>query len=213
MRNTSLLLGVTFALFTLAGCGAASETTGSGGSGGSATSTSSVGTSTGSIGTGGSSSTGVGGGSVCGGFAGTACAATEFCDYPASTCGAADEQGTCKPRPQACDKNLAPACACDGTIYGNSCEAEAAGVDVNDNGTCKAPMGKFACGSSFCEVGVTYCRRTTSDVGGEPSSFQCVSLPPLCGNPASCACLAKEVCGSMCEATSAGGFIVTCPGG
>jgi hypothetical protein len=212
MQNLSLLLGTTFilSLSTLVGCGGSVETSGGAGGG---TTTSST---TGSVGTGGgasTSSTGVGGGSLCGGFAGATCAATEYCDYPANTCGAADEQGTCKPRPEACDKNLSPACACDGTVHGNSCDAMSAGFDVNDNGGCKAPMGTFPCGSSFCELGVNYCRRTTSDIGGEPSSYVCASLPPLCGNPASCACLAKEVCGSMCQATSEGGFVVTCPGG
>lgn len=213
MQNLSLLLGTTFilSLSTLVGCGSSVETS-SGAGGGSTTSST-----TGSAGTGGasstSSSTGVGGGALCGGFAGMECAANEYCDHPNNTCGAADEAGICRPRPQACDTVYSPACACDGKVYGNACEAQIAGVDVNDSGGCVAPMGKFGCGSSFCEIGVNYCRRTTSDVGGEPSSFVCVSLPPLCGNPASCACLAKESCGSMCAATNDGGFIVTCPGG
>jgi hypothetical protein len=84
---------------------------------------------------------------------------------------------------------------------------------VNDNGGCKAPMGKFSCGSFFCEVGVSYCRRNLSDIGGEPSSYECASLPPACGNPASCACLAKVLCGSSCADSGDGGFVVTCGGG
>jgi hypothetical protein len=214
MKNLSLLLGTTLvlSLSSLVGCGSSVETSGGAGGG----STSSTSTSTGSVGTGGASSTSstsVGGGAACGGFTGTVCAASEYCDYPRNTCGAGDEQGQCKPIPQACDKIYSPACACDGKVYGNSCEASAAGFDVNDNGGCVPPMGRFACGSSFCEIGVSYCRRTTSDVGDEPNAYLCASLPPVCGNPASCACLAKEICGSMCEASSDGGLVVTCPGG
>ena len=64
-----------------------------------------------------------GGGAVCGGFAGTPCAADEWCDFATNDCGGSDNTGTCRTRPIACDDNLDPVCGCDGQTYGNACEA------------------------------------------------------------------------------------------
>ncbi|MEO5728968.1 MAG: hypothetical protein ABI134_25390 [Byssovorax sp.] len=221
MRNLSLLISAALVLSTLAGCGSNVETQPCGvaecstGTGGSATTSTS---STGSNGTGGASttsSTGVGGGTMCGGFKGAQCAPEEYCDYATNSCGIADDLGTCRPRSGAagCPDLYSPTCACDGMVYGNPCEAGNAGFDVNENGGCKAPMGKFTCGSSFCELGTTYCRRSISDIGGEPSSYECAPLPPACGNKASCACLANVPCGSSCGDSGDGGIVVTCAGG
>lgn len=151
---------------------------------------------------------------MCGGFGNIPCAATEFCDFPDDTCGAADGSGICKPRATTCPEIYSPTCGCDGKIYGNPCEVNGAGFDINDNGGCQPPAGMFSCGSSFCDAKTSYCQRDTSDVGGEPSSYQCKDLPAACGGKASCACLGAVVCGSMCAVTNDGqGFVVTCPGG
>jgi Cys-rich repeat protein len=77
----------------------------------------------------------------CGGFAGFACAADEWCDYPddAPSCGAADHIGTCRPRPEACPEIYGPVCGCDGSSYPNECYANAAGVDVWASGLCAPP--------------------------------------------------------------------------
>lgn len=150
---------------------------------------------------------------MCGGFTGAQCAPDEYCDYATDSCGVADEIGTCRLLPGPCPDLYSPTCACDGMVYGNPCSAAGAGFDVNSNGGCKAPMGQFSCGSSFCEVGGSYCRRNISDIGGEPSSYECVAVPPACGNKASCACLANVACGSSCSDSGDGGFVVTCSGG
>ncbi len=76
------------------------------------------------------------GGVACGGRAGPTCGGAEFCDFAGPGCDFADAQGTCRPRPMACDAVFDPACGCDGRTYGNGCEAQAAGVDVDHEGPC-----------------------------------------------------------------------------
>jgi hypothetical protein len=74
---------------------------------------------------------------VCGGLVGAQCPDGHWCDYPAgSACGAADQQGTCHPRPEVCTKIYKPVCGCDGRTYGNACEAHGRGVDVSRDGEC-----------------------------------------------------------------------------
>ena len=51
-------------------------------------------------------------------------------------CGAADQIGVCKPRPEACITLFDPVCGCDAMTYSNSCVANAAGVDVSTSGAC-----------------------------------------------------------------------------
>jgi hypothetical protein len=153
------------------------------------------------------SSSSTGGGSVCGGFSAHVCADDEYCDYPGNSCGIADEQGTCMPRPKACPFNIEGACSCGG-VFDNACAANAAGYDIAY--TCKSPGGKFNCGSRFCSTASEYCQRAMSDVFGIPDSYTCLPRPSGC---ALCSCLSNVPCGSMCAATSDGGLVVTCPGG
>ena len=177
-------------------------TGGMGGAGGAASSASASG------------SSGTGSGTVCGGKLGKACLPDEYCDFPADACSLADETGACTLRPVACPDLYAPTCACDGKVYSSPCDAAGAGVDINLNGTCTPPTGKFACGAGFCDVGVSYCEQDTSDVAGVPTTHGCKPLPPSCGLPASCACLASVACGSMCAPSKDGaGLVVICPGG
>jgi hypothetical protein len=158
---------------------------------------------------------GGGSGAECGGFAGQTCPADEYCDYPDNDCGATDGAGVCKKRPGGCPETeiYSPTCGCDGKIHGNECDANAAGVDVNDLGSCPAPQGMFACGHTFCDVGQTYCEVQTSDVGGIPNNYACKLLPKSCGSAPSCACLAGELCGKNCKQIAPGALEAVCPGG
>jgi hypothetical protein len=74
---------------------------------------------------------------ICGGFAGSVCAAGYFCDFePTALCGAADASGLCQPRPQACTADCPGACGCDGRFYCNACLAHVAGTDDTGDRSC-----------------------------------------------------------------------------
>ncbi|MEZ4329455.1 MAG: Kazal-type serine protease inhibitor domain-containing protein [Polyangiales bacterium] len=77
-------------------------------------------------------------GADCGGIAGLGCNAGLFCNYPPDAmCGAADQLGVCTVPPQACPDIWAPVCGCNGQIYGNDCEAAAAGMSVGPTSNCR----------------------------------------------------------------------------
>ncbi|HHI88662.1 MAG TPA: serine protease, partial [Hellea balneolensis] len=83
-------------------------------------------------------STPVPGGKMCGGLAGLRCGAGEYCHYrPEAQCGAADQTGVCRPRPQICTREYVPVCGCDGRTYGNACTANGNGTSVLHAGPCQ----------------------------------------------------------------------------
>lgn len=150
-------------------------------------------------------------GSVCGGFAHTACGATEYCDYADNGCGIGNQSGTCKARPTECPLDTAfvamPTCACDGKVYGSDCDAFRNGVDVNAHGTCSLDAGRFACGYQQCLLATQYCKRERLPAAAD--LFTCVGIPTCTGAP-SCACLAAQPCGSSCSGDSRVGLTLTC---
>jgi Kazal-type serine protease inhibitor domain len=77
-------------------------------------------------------------GGICAGLAGFQCKAGLFCDFaPSAQCGAADQTGTCRRKPEICAMIYAPVCGCDDKTYGNDCQRRAAGVGKVKNGPCK----------------------------------------------------------------------------
>jgi hypothetical protein len=189
------------------GAGAGQTTTAQGGSGGE-----------GAAGQGGSGAGagGQGGGEVCGGFSGATCPDTQFCDYPLDSCGAADETGICTTRPNNCDTSLDPICACDGMIYGNTCNAHGAGQDVSLRGGCTIDPGMFACGPRICNAASEYCRNEASAGPNLPDAYSCQPLPSPCNmmSVANCTCMkpTADDCGGGCTQDGmTGGITISCP--
>ena len=99
------------------------------------------------------------GGKSCGGKAGIACAADEWCDLP-NGCGNPDDLGVCKPKPQGCYADCPGVCGCDGKTYCNACVANAQGVDTSNNNSCSPGDGGqgTGCSNDFeCQAGLKCC--------------------------------------------------------
>jgi hypothetical protein len=154
-------------------------------------------------------------GKTCGGFSGEQCPSDQFCDFGRNSCGATDETGICVMRPLGCPDLFDPVCGCDGQIHGNSCDANAAGVDLDAFGSCPLEPGAFRCGFRQCQIFSEYCQHAGSDIGGEPDGFACNVLPPCASQTATCTCLqdANEPCADTCAGDGMTGLTVTCLGG
>lgn len=75
-------------------------------------------------------------GEMCGGIAGFKCEQSLYCAFESTTCGRWDQSGTCAQKPTSCTAPSAPVCGCDGTTYGNECEAQRAGVSLASRSAC-----------------------------------------------------------------------------
>jgi hypothetical protein len=81
-------------------------------------------------------------GASCGGIAGKQCGAGLYCNFrdgtalAPSSCGQADQTGTCSTVPQECPQNSNPVCGCDGKTYDNACKSHTKGVTVAKPGKC-----------------------------------------------------------------------------
>ena len=75
-------------------------------------------------------------GEQCGGFAIQQCAPGLFCDYPDESCATADGSGVCRVAPDVCSRRYDPVCSCEGELFSNECEANAAGSDVGNPESC-----------------------------------------------------------------------------
>jgi hypothetical protein len=147
---------------------------------------------------------------VCGGFVGAPCTdSTTYCEWADLSCGGGDQQGMCLAKPQTCPTDYAPVCGCDRKVYGNSCAAAMAGVDLNAGEGCTAPQGYFDCGTIFCHVGSEYCQKTYGGAFDSPPTFTCKPIPAACNSSPTCDCFAGEECVMQCTMDQ-GNYTLTC---
>ncbi len=103
---------------------------------------------------------------LCGGITGIPCDdPAEFCKFPPGLCDAADIMGVCTPIPMGCPDVWAPVCGCDGVIYGNECEADAVGIQIDYPGACRcepSPDGLSCSGSCMSVIPEISCVATTA---------------------------------------------------
>ncbi|UJR85064.1 hypothetical protein [Sandaracinus amylolyticus] len=132
-----------------------------------------------------SSSNDAASGLACGTRGGASCDDGEVCIFPPGECGAADGGGECVARPGVCPDVRAPVCGCDGTTYGNECEAHAAGASIARTGEC---------GATSCDRRDVRCRAV------EPTcpEGQVASVVAQCWGPCvaidECSCTEADAC-------------------
>lgn len=139
------------------------------------------------------------------------CPFGSYCDAPDDSCGTGLYHGTCKPKPASCDAAPPKACGCDGITYANPCEAAKAGADLDGENDCPSPIQTFACGGLWCAKSSQVCRKTTNFSDPIPDSYECVDIPPGCGNGCNCklceVCPPNGPCGSCGEDPNGGTYL------
>jgi hypothetical protein len=75
------------------------------------------------------------------------------------------------------------------------------------------PAPCFACGpDERCVQYSEYCHVTHPDIGGQPDTFECSSMPAACTADPSCACLGSEIAFDACSG-DAGQLVIETSGG
>lgn len=153
-------------------------------------------------------------GEACGGLQGLPCAEGQYCNFVDGSCGAADQTGECAAIADACPEIFAPVCGCDGTTYGNECEAARASVSVEHEGSCDGTCGGIA---GFTCPANQYCLFEDGICGDGDQSGLCADLPEACDTDLNPVCGCDGVTYSNECTANAAGFSIrslgACPGG
>jgi hypothetical protein len=114
---------------------------------------------------------------ACDGATGVTCTGGQFCKHPDGACGA-DVQGVCTDRPLTCEPIDSPVCACGGIGFPNVCYANAVGLNLENTGTCGAPVACDGATGVTCS-GTQFCKHPDGACGTDVQGV-CTDRPLTC---------------------------------
>lgn len=128
-------------------------------------------------------------GEVCGTIAGLVCPDGQVCEVEPGQCNVSDVAGRCVPAADGCPEVYAPVCGCDGSTYGNSCEALMAGVSVDHDGACGSQKSCGGFAGQTCDADEycyfepnTFCDYADAQGICKPRPEACTfEVDPVCG--------------------------------
>jgi hypothetical protein len=114
---------------------------------------------------------------ACDGATGTTCTGGQFCKHADGACGA-EVEGVCTDRPLTCEPIDSPVCACGEIGFPNACYANAVGLNLENTGTCGAPVACDGATGVTCSA-TQFCKHPDGACGAEVEGV-CTDRPLTC---------------------------------